>query len=1653
MPRYETDGFGVRLAEGDGLRVRKDRCSETVGDAYGFRFGNANQAHGPMLQNGFTRRSGGEVQPGDVVQWRQFGSNPKSAGYRYGHLGIAARDADTGRMGYFSNFEGKLQFRSLDDGWEAYMPPRSKQTGTVQFDWDGPRRGGGSSGMPLDALTMPATPPAPLVDPSVQVGIDTAVKQTLGRFALPELPGVPDLPTTGYAPTAGIDPYANQPLVGEQMLKGAQDLSGQIAGWAEQAAERSVVEPIETVVSDVSERVRTSPVATSIDDLILQPLSGIAKDFGSSVEANAPEIARAGKAGLNQAALGPGGDYLMQVLEPTIKTVAALGLNVGVSAVTEGVLKPALFAFGQSEAYSKAVAQQLDKARYVMGGPGDEPAYRDPDLLANRPWLRESFGQTMDANLSDASQRGYNFMQLLGEGRRVPEGETETPFTAGMTSFATKPIGLAAEVALNPLTVLNPGFGLESAAIGTLENGFVRAAAPILKRELPDLAAGVVKTELRPLLRKLGSAGMRDALRIGMAETKPYAVKVARFLEDKGLSPARASAVSAELMETLRTVQRAPVNIMGYMLPKAARWRDAARESIGLTGLDYAPAFVMDAASRARRATFKEVVGMITGSTPMVPFQSEMDAYVSRELRRGARAFASGARAASSQASHFAGEAAATRGTAHEVSAEQLHRDWVAAGAKKAAFEQLHGKQGHTIEDFVSLVWPDAKFPRHFRDLLRSMHAKSRAMNSRLVAETRGIFGEHTLAEKEAMWRFAERQKRVVNEAGETVVVGIPRENALRDLLARTGELDNALHEGLANDSPEALRYIKDHYIHWRSRPTGTGANRNILKADSVALREAMAPRAAAINDTLEGPVRDFYLKMYRRDLAIAERLRQNGVDIELGEFDDYIPLRSQASVLDWMSGALVDMQMMYANTPAARQAFTKSRALNHAQEWVRRMVAAGDETPTAALITDMEELMVIRTHEHRAFEQFDEALRFLKKNAIHIGDPNARKLIEMGWQPLPRLFGKGQLNPMRQGFVNEEIGKDAASLARAAAGTDGYSRALEQAVATAADESATAGAVSPRTITQIDRLRRKLERAGAKEDRLRGHLETSGLRMGADSYDLDLIEWIVPPGVAAQWKPDVASRAATALRMANDRLGMNAFRGNLLVSPGFHVRNALDNWVGAPLLSGLGMIFNGDNLLPIKHGIDAMRVIVDDVLEHWGAVPETAAKRRLQRFEASLPERLLGGLSPEKRALYSREIVTQDLDEFGIWRMSGQAARPTDKAWRRVIAVPRDLNRRVGQTLEGIPRVATYIAAREKGYAAPEAKRLVDKLFVNYAHEIKAPLDDVLNQVFVFWPYTRKRSEQTIMALLRNPAKGVLMEAIRDVPAGGHIEANVKVPLLPQQDVGLSLLPGQAALGRDEPFTAKQRYLQSHGLRGRLSYVGRDMLPVALPDRNPDGSWDAAPPVAKMLDWVYASPAMRQLKGRHQLFVRHGLGPLEMLGKMQEAFGYGDASEVGTWLTPPLQIAKEVVFPREGARRNPDGSMVEAGQRLVDPLVRTAISGGVPGGTLLASPARRFVKGLMGKSQGRPQNDTQLYFKKQDQLRARQAWFSWGGLTFMVVAEKDMYDSMTDAEKRHYRKLGAATDEADEETLGDIFASKLRRGAAGVGRKLRGQP
>lgn len=108
-----TSSAGQRILAG-AVPCESGYCAVTVKRALGIsESGHAYQMPDILRRNGFAEAGAGQPRPGDVLVWEHYGSNQRSRGYRYGHVGILALGAD-GTPLVISNFEGNRDVRRLE---------------------------------------------------------------------------------------------------------------------------------------------------------------------------------------------------------------------------------------------------------------------------------------------------------------------------------------------------------------------------------------------------------------------------------------------------------------------------------------------------------------------------------------------------------------------------------------------------------------------------------------------------------------------------------------------------------------------------------------------------------------------------------------------------------------------------------------------------------------------------------------------------------------------------------------------------------------------------------------------------------------------------------------------------------------------------------------------------------------------------------------------------------------------------------------------------------------------------------------------------------------------------------------------------------------------------------------------------------------------------------------------------------------------------------------------------------------------------------------------------------------------------------------------------------------------------------------------------
>jgi hypothetical protein len=336
--------------------------------------------------------------------------------------------------------------------------------------------------------------------------------------------------------------------------------------------------------------------------------------------------------------------------------------------------------------------------------------------------------------------------------------------------------------------------------------------------------------------------------------------------------------------------------------------------------------------------------------------------------------------------------------------------------------------------------------------------------------------------------------------------------------------------------------------------------------------------------------------------------------------------------------------------------------------------------------------------------------------------------------------------------------------------------------------------------------------------------------------------------------------------------------------------------------------------------------------------------------------------------------------------------------------------NRHVGMVLEDIPRVATYITAREKGYSVQEAKRLVDASFVNYRRDISSGFHDFMRSWTMFWPYTFNRSRQMIQAFAARPGMFVQQQALSDRERGGA--ARLSTPL---GDVPLSLLP-DAPQGQAK-WLPSQRYLFDHALKGRFGYLAGDYEPIFIP-RDEQGKISG--PWAGLLNKVTATDTMegayallnKNRNGTHYTFMRTGNSIKQLTAALMQLGMAGDIEQVTNLGNPVVQAGLDAVTAARSGQ--------PAGVALKRSLTRNVVGAYVPLG--------RFATPFLASSNVKvPQKPTEASVRRYNLQKAydddfRKLRQTQGMLAmaerFTVVPEEKLVETLNDREKARYYQL-----------------------------------
>ena len=1659
MPRYETNGYGVRLATDRTIPTRPGYCSESLGAALGFSLGDANQAGGALREHGWTPRPQGHFQAGDVVQYMHYGK-PGSRGWTYGHIGIAARNTDTGEMGFLSNLSGVRKWMPLSPNARLYAPPPGTSVGT--FNWSGPR----GNHPPPAYLNGPLTQTAP--DFNIPSLPEAPQDQLVPELPQVQVPSVLDQQAQAQ-PMGGLTPTESLEAVRSQFEKwqGPQVLPGPPVGEPPGPTDTSIQTHLDEATAAL-QRAAEAPAAkiervagiaaTGIEDLTTQLIRSplvqeMAKDFVGF-------------------GLGMGEHWYLSPVLGAFHQAQNLVINKVVRPTVEEGLK---FAIGGAPAFYAAISDAAENAKDIENS------------VQPQPTLGELFGQRM-ATESVYGGKGYSWADFVME-RGGFQQPGQTPTQASMAGWVGFSVGALGDMYLSPLAYGGFGVGTEVAGAKNLNAAMTKAGVTLAAEHLPGANPLSVQTVLSRFLADAGKVGLRDALEQGGKVVKPYFKTLGNLLTQEGPNAVRATKAEVdrfipELMARWRYIQRSPMHITlpydlaGFPVPKAAVVRDRIKLGLGLPTTDFRLA--NDPALRGMRQSLKERFATTFGFTPIVPLESEEAAYLHslrrrlssayhRKYRQGATLvedgeFEGASRAAESRRFREAAIQEKQAGTGRE---ELRVKAAPSSGRIAETWRWLHGvvegelkeRQGQTTSQqvlhVIQTIVPDIGIPRYFQRGLRQAELKAEAWMRTITPTIEHTFAGLDNAARPRLWRYANEEMtgpmrmhdllvgtgevtQVIPGAAETrrafevaeaarvriatIGEGATDPRLIQELRWRAQEeylqLETAYKQLWTRDH----NWMKENYFAFGNRIKPSGKVVRELVVDRTKLAE-VAPQAAQMDAMLEVGYRELAQKLMARDKPNVAFLQKLGFDVVLREVDNYTPRRMAreiAEFLDTVPNALE--KLGYGKLPAGVQPFMQARKGGAPQSKFVDMVEAamkGESRPfyeggtqhLPPFLTDIESLWHIRAYESAELQRRVDIIKMLQWNAIHISDKGAPEALRMGFQPFVRMAGREGFSVLREGRIAEGQAKNATTLAKVLSRADQAEEMVVNAKQALQDLRATGG---PEVIAEGEKLLQlaetTLQRVQARETRLRKGLAHSGLQMPEGigrGFDPDLIEWLVPPTVASEYVQSPVGRVALGLRILNRAIATNYVRGTVLMSPAFHVFNLVDNWVVAPWLGGSAFMLRDKGALTLYGNAGAAaRAIVHDAFANWPWLEQEAVAGRLAKWtEGSLGWIGKGHYSEEQIATLARELRENNIIGTGLYGMGASASKVKAMALHNA-------NRQVGQLLEDIPRAATFAAARQRGYSILESKRVVDSMFVNYGHNIRAPFDNLMRETTLFWPYTRVRTEQVLTAFFRRPWRLVLFESLQNRAMGQR--ANLSFQYLPghQLDIPLGLAPDSENMGLASPaFSKSDRYAITH-LPWRYNRLRQGWIPMGTP------LWDPTTGEAdtdNVSEWILKqvlphrgpdSPTniMRAQRGRYLLFMRGGLSPLEIIPRTI-AMMSGDQDEIVQLMNPILQLA----LPQENEK---EGSTLPSRLGSRFPRLVTAY---VPFARL-AEPA--MTAAIRPPSEANLAERGPQYWKEQTALRQRQGYFRFMGMSFTAIPLEDVVNGMGKDEKAQYWQL-----------------------------------
>lgn len=564
---------------------------------------------------------------------------------------------------------------------------------------------------------------------------------------------------------------------------------------------------------------------------------------------------------------------------------------------------------------------------------------------------------------------------------------------------------------------------------------------------------------------------------------------------------------------------------------------------------------------------------------------------------------------------------------------------------------------------------------------------------------------------------------------------------------------------------------------------------------------------------------------------------------------------------------------------------------------------------------------------------------------------------------------------------------------------------------------------------------RRRLVRDRAAVESKRVRFAKFGEGFNGMEFEPALMDWLVPPAVYKQFRDVAAADSAVEIaRIINQAMAVPWARGNLLANVGFHVSNLIDNWVVGRWLAGQILMFAGRNAGALGNAATAWRVMARQALRDFAWITPEEQLGRIATWRRTMLQRIAGGGDPVALDRWAREISRMNIAKGGMMEAvaGGGADLSRNAVGLQRIAAARgestigkvakfpiaanakvmEVSRELGQVLEDVPRVATYITARQNGFSPVEAKRLVDASFVGYMSEIRKPLDDFFRQTMTFWPYTRQRTEQVLTNFFRHPWQAVALHS-----AGARMRGD-------RERLGDTPLPWSADVNGQEGWTESQQFLFRHGLKGGLGFLRGGYVPVRV-ERDDNGEitgWAGA-----VLRRLHVSPEMIDAASRakvrteggkivpgdgtHYLFMRTHLSPFEIMETMQ-AMTEKDLSQIKDMAIPPIQV-----FIRADQDRRDDSL---AGKLAVQ-TKRQLAQAYLPGSKLwrLAAGPRavKLPKSRTELAQIRYQGQVDYERLRADLIR-RQRFARWFGMSFFSVPEDEMMRNLKPRELEEYERL-----------------------------------